>query len=61
MILSIFDLYVTTKEASGGTGIGLHLSKNIIEKNMGGSLIARNTDSGAQFRIAVNIPESRVL
>jgi PAS domain S-box-containing protein len=56
MVHSIFDLYVTTKEASGGTGIGLHMSKNIIEKNMGGSLTAHNTDSGAQFTIAVNRP-----
>ena len=54
---SIFDLYVTTKEAKGGTGIGLHMSKNIIEKNMDGSLTAHNTDSGAQFRIAINMPE----
>jgi PAS domain S-box-containing protein len=54
IIPRIFDLYVTTKEASGGTGIGLHMSKNIIEKNMDGSLTARNTECGAQFRIAVN-------
>jgi C4-dicarboxylate-specific signal transduction histidine kinase len=59
MVHSIFDLYVTTKEATGGTGIGLHMSKNIIEKNMDGSLTAHNTDSGAQFRIAINMPEDR--
>jgi PAS domain S-box-containing protein len=58
IIPRIFDLYVTTKEASGGTGIGLHMSKNIIEKNMHGSLTAENTDDGAQFRIAVNMPET---
>jgi signal transduction histidine kinase len=56
----IFDLYVTTKEASGGTGIGLHMSKNIIEKNMQGSLTVHNLDSGAQFRIAVNMPGERM-
>jgi PAS domain S-box-containing protein len=55
IIHRIFDLYVTTKEATGGTGIGLHMSKNIIEKNMEGSLTACNMDSGAQFRIAVNM------
>ena len=59
IVSSIFDLYVTTKEVSGGTGIGLHMSKNIIEKNMNGSLTAHNTDSGAQFRIAINMPEDR--
>jgi signal transduction histidine kinase len=47
----VFDLYFTTKEASGGTGIGLYMSRNIIEKNMGGRLSAANVDGGAQFRI----------
>jgi PAS domain S-box-containing protein len=58
IIHRIFDLYITTKEASGGTGIGLHMSKNIIEKNMGGTLTAENTVCGAQFRIAVNLSEN---
>jgi PAS domain S-box-containing protein len=47
----IFDLYFTTKESSGGTGIGLYMSRNIIEKNMGGELTVSNIDNGAQFRI----------
>jgi len=47
----IFDLYYTTKESSGGTGIGLHMSRNIIGKNMGGKLAVNNVDNGAQFRI----------
>jgi PAS domain S-box-containing protein len=51
----IFDFYFTTNESSGGTGIGLYMSKNIIEKNMGGKLSAVNTGSGAQFRIEVKL------
>jgi PAS domain S-box-containing protein len=51
----IFDLYVTTRQNAGGTGIGLHMSKSIIEKNMGGSLTAENTGEGARFRIAVSM------
>ncbi len=51
----IFDFYFTTNESNGGTGIGLYMSKNIIEKNMGGTLSVVNTDSGAQFRIEVKL------
>jgi C4-dicarboxylate-specific signal transduction histidine kinase len=49
----LFDPYFTTKGPGKGTGIGLFMSKTIIEKNMGGSLTVRNTESGAEFRIEV--------
>ena len=49
----IFDPYFTTKSADKGTGVGLYMSKIIIEKNMSGRLSARNTGSGAEFRIEV--------
>lgn len=52
----IFNLYFTTRESRGGTGIGLYLSKNIIETNMGGKLNVKNTECGAQFRIELNMP-----
>ena len=35
------------------TGIGLNMSKNIIENNMGGRLTVRNVAGGAEFRIEV--------
>jgi len=53
IIDNIFDLYFTTKENGLGTGIGLFISKNIIEKNMGGRLTVRNAGEGAEFRIEV--------
>jgi PAS domain S-box-containing protein len=49
----IFDPYFTTKESGLGTGIGLFISKTIIEKKMGGRLSARNAGFGAEFRIEV--------
>ncbi|OGU07363.1 MAG: hypothetical protein A2075_13960 [Geobacteraceae bacterium GWC2_58_44] len=49
----IFDPYFTTKAPDKGTGIGLFMSKTIIEKNMKGTLTVHNTEQGAQFRIEV--------
>jgi C4-dicarboxylate-specific signal transduction histidine kinase len=49
----IFDPYFTTKDPDQGTGVGLFMSKTIIEKNMKGSLTVRNTGIGAEFRIEV--------
>jgi C4-dicarboxylate-specific signal transduction histidine kinase len=49
----IFDPYFTTRAPDRGTGIGLYMSKVIIEQNMGGSLTGRNSENGAEFRIEV--------
>jgi len=50
-IQKIFDPYFTTKHKSMGTGLGLYISKMIIEKNMGGSLSIENRNEGAAFNI----------
>ncbi len=49
----IFDPYFTTRAPDRGTGIGLYMSKVIIEQNMSGKLTVRNLDNGAEFRVEV--------
>jgi len=47
----VFEPYFTTKKDSDGTGIGLYMSKIIVEKNMNGKLRVRDTTHGARFEI----------
>jgi len=49
----VFEPYFTTKESLKGSGLGLYMSKMIIEKNMGGELTLENSDKGAVFIISL--------
>jgi C4-dicarboxylate-specific signal transduction histidine kinase len=51
-IEKIFDPFFTY-EKIGGSGIGLFMSKLIIEKNMSGKLSVENTSNGAFFKIII--------
>jgi PAS domain S-box-containing protein len=49
----IFEPYFTSRKQENGTGLGLYMSKTIIEKNMDGKLTVSNVDGGACFRIII--------
>jgi PAS domain S-box-containing protein len=51
IIDKIFNPYFTTREKLTGTGLGLYISKTIIERNMPGKLSVHNIGDGAEFKI----------
>jgi len=52
----IFDPYFTTK--GKGTGIGLYITKTIVERHMGGTISFRNHGQGTEFTITLPLAES---
>jgi len=50
----IFDPYFSTKENSHGTGLGLYMTKIILEEHMCGKLTVIDTEYGTEFIILFN-------
>jgi CheY-like chemotaxis protein len=50
---SIFDKYVTTKQKNFGTGVGLYMSKKLVEESLSGTISCSNENNGANFQISL--------
>ena len=54
IINKIFEPYFTTKDEKNGTGLGLYMSKQILER-LNGKLSAYNNPYGATFKIELKV------
>ncbi len=52
---NIFEPYFTTKERSGGDGIGLYMTKLIIERHMNGRIYVENVKDGTEVKITLGV------
>ena len=52
-IEKIFDPYFSTKNEQTGTGLGLYMSKTIIEKHLNGKITVTSNDVKACFKIII--------
>lgn len=51
----LFEPYFTTKSDTDGTGLGLYISREIVEQRMDGRLFVENVSGGVQCRIQLPV------
>jgi signal transduction histidine kinase len=51
---SIFDPYFTTKPVGSGTGLGLHIARQIVERH-GGEIEVESSGDGTRFRVLLPV------
>jgi PAS domain S-box-containing protein len=50
----IYEPYFTTKDEGKGTGVGMYMSKIIIENSMNGKINVKNIENGTEVKIIFN-------